>query len=105
VRYVVDLEKVTVTLSDALDLGAFGVLVKAPPHASARSEPTVHRLGDVLAATNVGTLQPDGTARLRSDAVAFHAAGMVDEEWERRFGLLCDGGVVARPATVTWPTP
>jgi hypothetical protein len=67
----------------------------------------VHRLADVLAAANVGTLERDGTARLRADAVLFHAAGQVDDEWERRFAAACEdrphGQVLTAPATVIWP--
>jgi hypothetical protein len=107
VRLVVDLDKVTVVLADAEDVTQALVVVAAPSHASAASEVTVHRLADVLAATNVGTLQPDGTARLRADAVRFHAAGQVDDDWERRFADACtsdgDQVVVAAKVPVRWP--
>lgn len=107
-RFVVDLDKVTVVLADACDVREASVVVASPSHASAASEATVHRLADVLAATNVGTLEPDGTARLRADAVLFHAAGQVDDDWERRFGDTCvdfAGGVVyGAPASVVWPS-
>lgn len=105
-RFVVDLDKVTVVLVDANDVTRASVAVAAPSHATASSEATFRRLADVLAATNVGTLEPDGTARLRADAVRFHAAGQVDEGWERRFAEACrrDGdSVVLAPAVVIWP--
>ncbi len=108
-RYVVDLDKVTVVLAEPDDLGEVGVVVQAPSHASASSEATVHRLADVLAATNVGTLEPDGTASLNALAVVFHAAGQVDEDWELRFAGMCEeragGAVLATPAQVSWPLP
>ncbi len=107
-RFVVDLDKVTVVLADAGDVEEASVVVASPAHASAASEATVHRLADVLTATNVGTLQPDGTARLRADAVLFHAAGQVDDDWEGRFADACEdraeGTVFAAPATVIWPS-
>jgi hypothetical protein len=109
VRFVVDLDKVTVVLSDPDDVDHLSVVVAGPPHANATSEATVHRLADVLAATNVGTLGADGTALLRADAVLFHAAGQVDDDWERRFADACrahvDGAVLASRATVVWPSP
>lgn len=108
-RVVVDLEQVVAVIADVDDLSQASVVVVSPPNATADSDATVHRLADVLAATNVGTLQPDGTARLRADALRFHAAGQVDEDWERRFAALCendgDGPLVAAPAKVTWPLP
>ncbi|HVC14196.1 MAG TPA: hypothetical protein VND62_04975 [Acidimicrobiales bacterium] len=116
-RVVVDLDKVVVVFAEIEDVDTVSVLVTAPPLASAASDATVHRLADVLAATNIGTLEPDGTVRLHADAVRFHAAGQVDEDWERRFVAACLGGagggagggasggaVVAAPAAVTWPT-
>ena len=107
-RFVVDLEKVTVVLAEAGDVREVSVVVAAPSGASAASEATVHRLADVLVAANVGTLEQDGTARLRADAVLFHAAGQVDDDWERRFAEACEdrpsGPVVAAPATVIWPS-
>jgi hypothetical protein len=107
-RFVVDLEKVVVVLAEAEDLTGVSVVVASPAHASASSEATVHRLADVLAATNVGRLEPDGTARLRAEAVRFHAAGQVADDWERRFAEACrvdpDGVVVvAARAAVVWP--
>jgi hypothetical protein len=107
VRVLVDLVKVTVVLTDADDLTQATVVVAGPPHASAGSEATVHRLADVLAAANMGTLEPDGTVRLRADAVRFHAAGEVDDDWERRFAVACredgDQVVVDATARVVWP--
>ena len=106
-RFLVDLERVTVVLAEAGDVREVSVVVAAPLHASAASEATVHRLADVLAASNVGTLEEDGRARLRADAVLFHSAGEVDEDWERRFAQACEdrphGSVLAAPATVIWP--
>lgn len=107
-RFVVDLDEVTVVLADAGDAGEASLVVAAPSHASGASEATVHRLGDVLVATNVGVLEQDGSARLRADAVLFHAAGQVDDDWERRFVAACDTGaqgpVLAARATVIWPS-
>ncbi len=104
-RVVVDLEKVVVVLRDADDVASATVVVAAPPGASAARQATVHRLADVLSATNVGTLESDSLARLRADAVRFHAAGGVGEDWERRFAGTCqrygDDDVV--PAAVIWP--
>jgi len=106
-RVVVDLEKVVVVLRDADDVAQATVVVASPLSASAARAATVHRLADVLAATNVGRLDPDGSARLRAEAVRFHAAGEVDDDWERRLSCACqkdgDGDVV--PATVIWPEP
>lgn len=106
-RFVVDLERVVVILADPEDLTQVSVVVAAPGTASAASPSTVHRLAEVLAATNVGTIGADGTATLRADAVRFHAAGQVGGEWERRFAELCRddeaGSVVAAAAPVFWP--
>ncbi|HTX63564.1 MAG TPA: hypothetical protein VMD28_07970 [Acidimicrobiales bacterium] len=107
-RFLVDLDKVTVVLADVADARKASVVVASPPNATAASDATVHRLADVLAATNVGTLEADGTARLRADAVLFHAAGQVDADWERRFAEACEerrgGAVLGAPATVIWPS-
>ncbi|MDA8316142.1 MAG: hypothetical protein M0010_13385 [Actinomycetota bacterium] len=104
-RFVVDLEKVVVVLRDADDAAQATVVVASPLRASAARQATVHRLADVLAATNMGRLESDGAARLRAEAVRFHAAGEVDDDWERRFSHVCqkDGDDVVVPATVTWP--
>lgn len=106
-RVVVDLEKVVVVIADVDDVSQASVVVVSPSNATAASSATVHRLADVLRATNVGTLEPDGTARLRAEALRFHAAGQVGEDWERRFATVCvadgDGAVVAGSAPVIWP--
>lgn len=105
-RVVVDLDKVVVVLREVGDVTRATVEVVAPARASGAREATVHRLADVLGATNVGTLDPDGAARLRTEAVRFHAAGDVDEDWERRFAAACekDGGDVdVVRARVIWP--
>jgi hypothetical protein len=105
VRVVVDLEKAVVVLRDADDVTHATVVVAAPPSASGARQTTVHRLADVLAAANMGALGPDGVARLRADAVRFHAAGEVDEDWERRLTGACekDGSGDVLPAAVVWP--
>lgn len=108
VRFVVDLDKVTVVLADPDDTDAFGVVVAAPSDARPTSEASVHRLRDVLAATNVGVLGDDGVVRLHPDAVRFHAAGQVDDDWERRFAAACEHrgdhtGTIATTAPVQWP--
>lgn len=107
-RFVVDLDKVTAVLGDAGDVKEASVVVASPSHASAASEATVHRLADVLVATNVGVLALAGAARLRADAVLFHAAGQVGDDWERRFADACEdrgeGSFLAAAATVIWPS-
>jgi hypothetical protein len=106
-RILVDLDRVTVVLADAGVLDTVSVVVVAPIDASDRSEAARHRLADVLVATNVGRLSADGAVVLRADALRFHAAGQVDDDWERRFADACrdggDGTVLAAPAPVTWP--
>ena len=106
-RFVVDLERVVVVLRDADDLARATVVVASPRRASAARRATVHRLADVLAATNMGSLESEGAARLRAEAVRFHAAGDVDDEWERRFSRVCqkEGEDIVVPAEVIWPEP
>ena len=111
---VVDLAKVTVVLKDPDDLEWLAVRVGAPTDASPASPETVHRLGDVLAAANVGRLDPTGDAFVRLDALRFHAAGQVGPEWDERLAATCrsadaqgwvdrsDGSLRAR---VVWPSP
>ncbi len=103
-RFVVDLEKVVVVLRDADDVAHAAVVVASPLRASAARPATVHRLADVLAATNLGRLESDGAARLRAEAVQFHAAGDVDDDWQRRFSRVCqkEGEEVVVPAEVIW---
>lgn len=104
-----DLERVTVVLARPDDLDQVVVRVGSPSDASAASDTSVHRLGDVLLAANVGRLESPARARVRPDAVRFHAAGLVDEEWDARFaGLLerssshpPEEGI---PAVVVWPS-
>lgn len=108
---VVDLARVTVVLADADDVARLGVRVGEPPTASDASEEDVHRLHDVLVAANVGRLLDGRQALVRADAVRFHAAGQVGEDWEGAFEALCrrqlastDGS--AEPelvAPVRWP--
>ncbi|MDA8312050.1 MAG: hypothetical protein M0Z46_15870 [Actinomycetota bacterium] len=109
-RFAVDLDKVVVVLVEPQDVARASVVVTAPQHATRSSEATVQRLADVLAATNVGSLEPDGTVRLSAEAVRFHAAGQVDDDWDRRFADVCGAGsggaeVVVAPAEVVWPGP
>ncbi|MGH8980996.1 MAG: hypothetical protein ACRDWE_08250 [Acidimicrobiales bacterium] len=108
-EFVVDLEKVTAVLLDADDLTTFRVRVAVPSDASPASTETVHRLGDVLRATNVARLEDDGLAWVNPDAARFHAAGQVPEDWDERFERVCGtaataGGDVEVRAAVLWPT-
>lgn len=109
---VVDLERVTVVLGEPEDTRRFAVRVGAPKGASPAAEADVHRLGDVLVAANVGRLDATGDAFIRPDAVRFHAAGQVGDDWEQRFAAMCafaaergwldpaDGAIQAH---VEWP--
>jgi hypothetical protein len=85
---VVDLQAVTVILAAADDTDHFALRV-ADPGASASSEADVHRLGDVLVASNTGRLEDADRAFVRPDAVRFFAEGQVDEGWASRFGAMC----------------
>jgi hypothetical protein len=89
VELVVDLDKVTVVLAGADDVSALTVRVAEPSDASPDSHATVHRLGDVLEATYVGSLEDVRAAFVRPDALVFHAAGQVDDGWELRFAARC----------------
>lgn len=115
---VVDLAKVTVVLARPEEVDRLTVRVGAPDGASPDSATDVHRLHDVLVATSVGRLdRMDDASRamVRPDAVVFHAAGQVADDWEDRFGQLCqlaaardDGGAIDPegwvPAPVIWPS-
>jgi hypothetical protein len=112
VELVVDLDKVTVVLAGADDAEQLAVRVAVPADASPDSHATVHRLGDVLEATYVGRLADPTLAYVRPDAIVFHAAGQVGDDWELRFADRCtslagegqtdaDGWL---PAPVAWPT-
>lgn len=115
---VVDLSRVTVVLSRPEEVDRLSVRVGAPEGASPGSVADVHRLHDVLVATSVGRLDrldDPGRAIIRPDAVAFHAAGQVADDWEDRFARLCreaaaraDGAGPEReawvPAPITWPS-
>jgi len=105
---VVDLEKVTAVLVDVDDLSAYRVRVAAPSDASPIATESVHRLDDVLRATNVARLEDEEVGWLRPDAIRFHAAGQVPEDWEERFDSACRaattaGGDVALRAEIVWP--
>lgn len=107
---VVDLERVVVTFGAIEDLHAVTVRVMAPATASGDDEATVHRLADVLAATNVGELEvrPVLRALISPAAVRFHAAGQVGPGWLERFEAFCVAGgneVGDGPleAGVVWP--
>lgn len=107
-EFVVDLDKVTAVLADVDDLSVYRVRVVAPLDASPVASEQVHRLDDVLRATNVARLVDDRVAWLRPDAVLFHAAGQVPEDWEERFASHCRAAVtasgdVALHAEVVWP--
>lgn len=82
---VVDLDAVTVVMRDLAELTKFSLLVCAPASAGAGDPLSMRRLGDVLAATNTGRLRDDGEAFISPEAVRFHAAGSVSEEWEIGF--------------------
>lgn len=107
-EFVVDLTKVTAVLVDVDDVSTHRVRVAAPPDASPVSTETVHRLGDVLRATNVARLEDEDVAWIRPDAVRFHAAGQVPDDWDERFASVCRGaksaaGEVELRAAVVWP--
>ncbi len=87
---VVDLDAVTVVLHTATDLARFSVGVSAPATARADNHDDCHRLGDVLRATNWGRLGEGGDAFISPDAIRFHAAGQVDDEWSADFQKTCD---------------
>lgn len=106
--FVVDLEKVTAVLLDVDDLSSCRVRIAVPADASPLDTDTVHRLGDVLRATNVARLEDEDVAWLRPDAVRFHAAGQVPADWDERFDRVCQaatsaGGEVELRAVVVWP--
>ena len=107
---LVDLDKVIVTFSDMDDLDRVTVRVVRPPTASASDDSAVHRLSDVLAATNVGTLERDGALRvwISPAVLRFHAAGQVDPQWAARLEARCAsaencGRPASMEATVVWP--
>lgn len=107
-EFVVDLTKVTAVLVDVDDVSAYRVRVAAPLEASPASADTVHRLGDVLRAANVARLEDEDVAWIRPDAVRFHAAGQVPDDWGERFDSVCTkavtaGGDVELRAAVVWP--
>lgn len=107
-EFLVDLDKVTAVLVDVDDLSVYRVRVAAPLDASPHATEQVHRLDDVLRATNVARLVDEEAAWLRPDAIRFHAAGQVPEDWEQRFDAACRaattaGGEVALRAEVVWP--
>lgn len=107
-EFSIDLTKVTAVLLDVDDLSTCRVRVAAPPDASPVLTETVHRLGDVLRATNVARLEDEDVAWIRPDAVRFHAAGQVPVDWSERFDSVCReamtaGGEVELRAVVEWP--
>jgi hypothetical protein len=111
VELLVDLGAVTVTLAQAADTATFAVRVVVPVTATEGSEDDRHRLGDVLAAANVGRMDGDH-AFIRPDMVRIHAAGQVPEGWEGDFAAMiadavgtgwvdpADGSIRAH---VVWP--
>lgn len=105
-----DLDAVVVTFGDVEDVDHVTVRVASPPTASAADEAAVHRLGDVLAATNVGELEHAGSQRawVNPAAARFHAAGQVAEGWTERLDARCAesvarGGPPSLEARVRWP--
>jgi hypothetical protein len=110
VEVVVDLDAVVVTFGSIEDLDRVTVRVASPATASPEDAAAVHRLGDVLAATNVGTLEHDPELRAWISPVAaqFHAAGQVGPEWAARLESRCAesegrGGPRSLEARVVWP--
>lgn len=107
---VVDLDKVVVTFRDMENLDTVAVVVAVPSTASSADDAAVHRLADVLAATNVGELEGTGAHRawINPAAAQFHAAGQVDPGWTGRVEDRCArsagrGGRHALEAEVVWP--
>lgn len=107
----VDLDKVVVTFGDVDAVDVVTLRVIAPPTASALEPASVHRLGDVLAATNVGRLEQGPVVRawINPDAARFHAAGQVGPDWGERLEIACTaaaaaGGFAALEASVLWPS-
>jgi hypothetical protein len=110
VEVVVDLEKVVVTFNAIDEVECVTVRVVSPATASASDDGAVHRLGDVLAATNVGELDQGPAARvwISPAAVRFHAAGQVGPDWGERFAARCAGigsgtGLPGLEAAIVWP--
>lgn len=106
----VDLDKVVVTFADFEDVDRVIVRVVSPPAASAADEAAVHRLEDVLAATNVGELEHAGRLRawISPAAARFHAAGQVGPGWSERLAARCAdsaarGGRPSLEGRVLWP--
>jgi len=70
-----------------------------------------HRLGHLLVTAGVGTSEDGTSAQLSGDALAFRAAGEVDDDWIERFTLLAGaapgsaplGGKGALRCAVLWP--
>lgn len=107
---IVDLDKVVVTFRGIDDVDHVSLRVAAPPTASGADAAAVHRLHDVLAATNVGELEesPPLRAWISPAALRFHAAGQVGPEWGTRLEERCarteaHGGPSALEARVVWP--
>ena len=103
---VVDLERVTVAVSAFDDVDRLVLRVAGPADASAGSEASVHRLADVLASAYAGRLVSAAHALVRPDLIRFHAAGQVDDDWERRFAARWEGDGPAGDgigAPVLWP--
>ena len=105
----VDLEAPTVRLSEPDDTTRCVVVVTAPAGATAQSHG--HRLGHLLVTAGVGTSEDGTSAQLSGDALAFRAAGEVDDAWIERFTLLAGaapgsaplGGKGALRCAVLWP--
>lgn len=108
---VVDLDSVVVTFAGIEEVDQIDLRVAAPATASGLDPAAVHRLGDVLAATDVGRLEPGPEMRvwINPVAVRFHAAGQVGPGWDERLGSRCatTGPAGGAPgwleATVRWP--
>jgi hypothetical protein len=85
---VLELESVSVALTDPDDTKHFAVRIDGPPNATAASH--LHRLGDVLTGLGLGRLNDEGDALVARDAVRFWAAGQVGPDWDQRFEDMCE---------------
>jgi hypothetical protein len=84
VQVVVDMkaEPPTVVLEEPADCGRFHVAVRGSADALA--------LDEALRAQGVGSVDGDGEALVRVDAVRRLAAGAVDDTWEPAFAAMLD---------------
>ncbi len=100
----IDLDAITLRLVHVDDLSSLEVVVVNPPDAT--KEHSSHRLGDVISARRIGTLNPDGTVAVSAEVLRFLAAGEVDETWEEGLVTLLEGlrsPEGDRGAAVRWP--